>query len=221
MALETFETTGGLQHDHLAASALRGEYASLTGQDKQLLGEVARLSDGIDRVGAQVEKNTPVEKAGKAFEKFAQTRQLTPEMKKQFEDAIAEADKGPSAKTAGLEKQVGDLKQQLDKVFPKSAQDEVEKLDKEAQEAFQKLPEDKQEKVAVLMQLREFLPADDRSKIDDQLKQVAPDILDKVQRVEKLTAPAVPILGQLQEAATSLEMEKHQDSMTRLLYGVV
>ncbi len=220
MALETFESKGGLQAEHVASTALFGEYAALTGQDKQLKQDVVKFTDGTDKTGAQAEKSTPAQRASQAFEAFQQTGQLTPELKKQFEDAIAESDKGPSSKTAGLEKQFADLEKELERVFPKAKQEEVQKLNKEAEEAFGKLSEEKQQQVGMLLQLRQVLPEESRKEIEDQLKQLAPDVMEKVIKIEQLQAPAIPIVEQLQEVGTALEMEKNHDSMTRLFYGV-
>ncbi|HEY9868011.1 MAG TPA: hypothetical protein V6D08_02285 [Candidatus Obscuribacterales bacterium] len=224
MAIERFESNTGLQADQAVSAALFSEYAQLTAQDRNLKHnrEVAKLAEGQDgaKPGTDLSKTTPAESAAKAFETFASTGKLTPELKKQFEDAIAGADKGPSPKIPALEKQVADLQKEFERVYPQATRDEVKKLDKEIEDSFKKLPQDKQEEFAMLLQFRGLVSDADRQKIDERLKQIAPDIVDKINKIEQLQAPAAAVVEKLQEASEALALEKNQDSITRLLYGI-
>ena len=60
-------------------------------------------------------------------DEYEKTRKLTPEIKKAIENAIAEADKGPSPKIPGLETRMKTLEADLKKVLPDDVKEKIDK----------------------------------------------------------------------------------------------
>lgn len=207
------------QEAHLTRVALLQEAQQRTPQDAP-----AQVTDKtIPAAKPQEGPQSPLDRMGNALEAFMKNGgKLTPELKKEFEGAIADTDKGPSPAIPELTKKAADLQDEIKKLFPPEKQQEAKDLQTGLEADMKKLPDDKRQQLMLLMQIMgQAENKDDAQKIVDKMKQVAPDVVDKMEKLDKLMGPVLEKTGEYQATSMALAMEQKDAIVTRILYAQV
>jgi len=165
---------------------------------------------------------SPMDRVGNALEAYMKEGKLSPELKKQFESAIADTDKGPSPAVAELTKKQESLTAELKALFPEDKQKEAKALQEGIAADLSKLPDDKKQQVGILLGvLAQAQNPDDQKKIVEAMQKIAPEAMDKMDKLDKLMEPVLKKAQELQMTSMALEVEKKDGVVTRVLYAQV
>ena len=193
-----------------------------------LLEEVAAKGKKIDapaaeRTQAAVKDGTALgELKGAMSALQANKYELTPAIKRQFDDAIAQSDK-PSTRMPELEKQAKQLASEMEKAFPKEKQEETGKLMNGINAKLEASHLSDQEKtiLAMMMQARDKAAPADKKEIDAAINERVPGLPKDLDTVNELIKPLSAIEGRAQALVSEMKQEQQQDVLTRVTYARV
>jgi hypothetical protein len=192
------------------------------------LEEVAAKSEKTDAPAA--EKSQAAIKDGTALGELkgamialrTNKMELTPTIKKQFDDAIALSDT-PSPRLPELEKQAKQLASEMEKAFPKEKQEETGKLMEGINAKLEASHLSDQEKtvMAMMMQARDKADPANKKEIDAAINERVPGLAKDLDTVNELIKPLGAVEGKAKELVAEMKQEQQQDVLTRIAYAQV
>lgn len=148
--------------------------------------------------------------------------ELSPSIKKQFDDAIALSDK-PSTRIPELEKQAKQLASDMEKAFPKEKQEEASKLMSGINSKLETSHLSSQDKtvLAMMLQVRDAANPAQKKEIDVALNELVPGLPKDLDNLSKLIKPLSAIEGKAETLVKEMKQEEQQDVLTRVTYARV
>ncbi len=171
---------------------------------------------------ATLDRSSPVRFVSSLADTMDSAGQLTPDVKKQFEEAIKAADSGSSPALPALQKQFETASQSLQKQMTPDVQKQLQDVDKQITDKFSSLnSEDQQQAKAVFDAYKRAGSSDDAQQYRDSLLQLAPDLSDLLDQRDKETAPMQNDIYKVNSLSQDITTEKNQSAVTRLIYAQV
>lgn len=206
------------------------EKAVATGGDlfNAELHEVASRQKSRDRAGTKTAEaakaGSPIEQLTGAMKELQANKfELTPAIKKKFEDAIVASDR-PSPKIPELKKQAEKLAADMEKALPKEKQEEVGKLMQGMNSKIEgsQLSDEDKLSMAMMLQLRDAAASDeDIAAIDQELDQLVPGLGQDLSKIDAIMKPLAAIGERAEALMKEMKQEASQDTLTRVTYARV
>ncbi len=193
---------------------------SFTNDRKENLGDIPVPAPRHELRAAPKAEPSVIEKTNQAIQEFDRTNKLSPEIKKLFEEAIADSDKGASKKIPDLEKKIRELSIEYEKAMPESLQKEIQGF---AEQVNKKLAQSTPEQKKELKELVAKASSGDAAEraaaevgIEKMMQSIAPVAYNKA---KELAAPGNAIAIKHAAAEDALLAEQNQGAIARFAYA--
>jgi hypothetical protein len=168
------------------------------------------------------QNRTPVEAVQALFQSVTGPKTMTPDVKQQFQQAIANADAGQSPKMAQLLQAETQAANAVKPLTDANLVKAVTAQDQAAQTLIQQMTPDKQQAAFQLYNaLDKASSPQERQQIEQQLVQLNPGLQTILaQRDQTMGAQNIQALMQYMTVENALQAEKNQAAITRFTYGM-
>ncbi|MBX9722680.1 MAG: hypothetical protein K2X81_14875 [Candidatus Obscuribacterales bacterium] len=148
--------------------------------------------------------------------------ELTPDLKKQFENAIAKADSGDSPRLATLNKELEKTRQDAEKILTPERQKTLidTKEDMNSRLSKANLSAEQKQAIDALIAKRESSPKD-KAAIDAVVNKIVPGLLKDIDKLESAMKPVLEAATKIEQKNHEIELEQKQSSIARVVYAEV
>jgi hypothetical protein len=148
--------------------------------------------------------------------------ELTPDLRKQFENAITKADSGDSPRLATLNKELEKTRQDAEKILtPERQKTLIEtKEDMNARLNKANLSDEQKKVIDALLAKRDSSPKD-KAAIDAVVNKIVPGLIKDIDKLESAMKPVIEAAAKIEQKNQEIETEKKQSSIARVVYAEV